>query len=132
DVLSVSPVLMEKYLAAAEKIMNRVFDAEPGKPPTANYDRLMFPAESKGKEIRARKIISHFATRAFRRPLSSDEQKRLMDLFKSFDRDGESFDHAIKLVLEAVLISPQFLFRGDIQPEPDNPKAVHPVDDYAL
>jgi hypothetical protein len=30
------------------------------------------------------------------------------------------------------LISPHFLFRGEIQPDPDNPKAIHPVNEFAL
>src|SRR5436190_14518507 len=63
DVLSVSPVLMEKYLAAAEKIMNSVFDhAETdgliakGKNAAA-YQRLMAPAESRApKPQRAKQI----------------------------------------------------------------------------
>src|SRR5207249_8463585 len=46
--------------------------------------------------------------------------------------ESGTFDDAIRVVLEAVLVSPQFLFRGDVQPGPDNAQAIHPVDDYAL
>jgi len=139
DVLSVSPVLMEKYLAAAEKIMNSVFDhAETDglmakEKNAAAYQRLMAPAESRApRPRRAKQIITSFATRAYRRPVTAEEQQRLFDLFNTLDGQTEFFDQTIKLVLEAVLISPQFLFRGDIQPEPDNAKAIHAVDDYAL
>jgi hypothetical protein len=31
-----------------------------------------------------------------------------------------------------VLVSPHFLFRGELQPEPDNPKSVHNVNEWAL
>ena len=34
--------------------------------------------------------------------------------------------------MKAVLVSPSFLFRGEVQPSPDNPTAIHPVDEYAL
>jgi hypothetical protein len=34
--------------------------------------------------------------------------------------------------MTAVLVSPHFLFRGELQPDPNNPKAVHPVDEFAL
>src|SRR5207249_8957392 len=80
----------------------------------------------------ARKVINSFATRAFRRPITAQEQERFLTLFKTMTARGDSFEMAMKLVVEAVLISPQFLFRGDVQPEPNNPKAIHPVDDYAL
>jgi hypothetical protein len=139
DVLSLSPVLMEKYLAAAEKIMNSVFDyaktngATAANKNQAAYARLMGPADFRApKLVRAKQIIASFGSRAFRRPLTNEEQQRFLELFKTMDEQTESFDHATKLVLEAVLISPQFLFRGDVQPDPNNEKAIHPVDDYAL
>jgi len=132
DVLSVSPVLLEKYLAAAEKIMNSAFEKHGSTNSTA-YQRLIAPGGNREKKIaRARPIIANFATRAFRRPVTTQEQKRLLALFKSMDEQAEPFDSAIKLVLEAVLISPQFLFRGDVQTEPDNSKSIHAVDEYAL
>jgi hypothetical protein len=38
----------------------------------------------------------------------------------------------MQLALEAVLVSPHFLFRGELQPDPNDPHAVHAIDDYAL
>jgi hypothetical protein len=38
----------------------------------------------------------------------------------------------VTVALQAVLVSPHFLFRGELQPEPDNPKAVHPINEFAL
>ncbi len=137
DVLSVSPLLMEKYLTAAEHIMNSVFqkatnDASAGEY-SAAYRSLMEPGEVRApKLVRARQIISGFASRAFRRPVTANEQQRFLELYKSLDAPGEPFDHSIKLILEAVLISPQFLFRGDVQPEPDNVREIHKIDEYAL
>ena len=142
DVLSLSPVLMEKYLAAAERVLNAVLpsgSATNGAPtgavvPTnAAYRRIMMgqPTSSAKPEC-ARQIITNFATRAFRRPVTSGEQQRLMELFSSAGAGGEGFDNCIKLVFEAVLVSPQFLFRGEAQPEPNNAQAVRPLDEYAL
>src|SRR5262245_11491421 len=139
DVLSLSPVLMEKYLAAAEKIMNSVFDHALTNDTAADtknraaYDRLMAPADTRAPKLtRAKQIITSFGARAFRRSITAEEQNRFLELFKTMDGQAESFDHATKLVLEAVLISPQFLFRGDVQPDPNNEKAIHSVDEYAL
>ena len=80
----------------------------------------------------ARAIVSNFATRAFRRPVTNDELGRLVQIFQMVQKDGESFDASIKLSLEAVLVSPNFLFRGELQAQPDNPHLTHSIDDYAL
>ncbi|MFM7817530.1 MAG: DUF1592 domain-containing protein, partial [Verrucomicrobiota bacterium] len=39
---------------------------------------------------------------------------------------------AVRQAMTATLVSPHFLFRGELQPDPDNPKSVHPVDEFAL
>ena len=167
DVLSVSPVLMEKYLAAAEAILNAAFGSADATNDAsgvttlrtnAAYRRIMLCRPEVGPERKsptwpgrgakkttspqsgaapsktdcARKIIANFASRAFRRPVTPEEQKRLMTLFESAAAESGTFDDAIRVVLEAVMVSPQFLFRGDVQPGPDNAQAIHPVDDYAL
>lgn len=80
----------------------------------------------------AREIVSHFAKRAYRRPATQAELDRLMKLFSLADKNGERFERSIQVTLEAVLVSPHFLFRGEVQPDPDNPGSVHLVDEYAL
>jgi cytochrome c553 len=80
----------------------------------------------------AREIIASFARRAYRRPVTAQELDRLAGFVQLAGRDGGNFQTGIKLALEAVLVSPNFLFRGELQPEPDNPKSVHAVDEYAL
>ncbi|MBI3416990.1 MAG: DUF1592 domain-containing protein [Verrucomicrobia bacterium] len=80
----------------------------------------------------ARALIGDFTRRAYRRPVEPVEVDRLMKLFEQAQHDGESFEQSIKLALEAVLVSPHFLFRGELQPEPGNPDAIHPVNEFAL
>jgi hypothetical protein len=60
------------------------------------------------------------------------EVERLMKLYDFARRNGEVFEGGVAQALKAVLVSPNFLFRGELQPEPDNPKAVHPVNEFAL
>src|SRR5204863_2660391 len=114
---------LEKYLAAAEKIMVAV-----------KLEKLLPPAVSKGGEgeQRAREVLTKFARRASRRPVSEPEVERYLTLFKSATAEGETFETSIKLALEAILVSPNFLFRGELQPDPNNPGRIHPVDEYAL
>lgn len=97
------------------------------------HRRIFFrdPAPS-DKDAYARDIITRFAKRAFRRPVAKDEVDRLASLYAMARKDGDSFERSIKVALSAVLISPHFLFRGEIQPDPDNPRAVHEINEFAL
>lgn len=67
-------------------------------------------------DAQARSIIADFARRAWRRPVEASEVDDLMQLFTSATGQGESFDSAIKFTLQAVLVSPYFLFRGEATP----------------
>lgn len=56
-------------------------------------------------------VVQTFARRAWRRPLTSDEQSKLATLVTSIHDAGESLEATIKLGLRAVLSSPKFLYR---------------------
>jgi hypothetical protein len=112
-----------------------VEDTDPSQPqvPPETHKRIFFrQATPETKTEVAREIIGRFATRAFRRPVVQEEVDRLMKLFELGDANGESFEQSVKLALEAVLVSPSFLFRGELQPDPNNPAVVHSVDEFAL
>jgi mono/diheme cytochrome c family protein len=112
-----------------------VEDTDPSQPPVLpeTHRRIFFrPATPETKMEAARQIIGRFATRAFRRPVITEEVDRMMKLFVLADRNGESFEQSVKVALQAVLVSPYFLFRGELQPEPNNPGLLHPVDEFAL
>jgi mono/diheme cytochrome c family protein len=80
----------------------------------------------------ARELVGEFARRAYRRPVTPDEVARLLRLYETARADGGNFEAGVKLALTATLVSPHFLFRGELQPEPDNPRAVHPINEFAL
>jgi hypothetical protein len=80
----------------------------------------------------AREILNRFVTRAWRRPVQAAEIGQLMNLFALAQSRGESFEASVKLPMKAALVSPHFLFRGEVQPDPDNPASVHPVNEHAL
>lgn len=134
DVLSLSPMLMEKYMTAAGKILDLAMAAPAELQPwTESYRRIFIRQPTpQTKDETAREIIGNFARRAYRRPVTPDEVERLFQIFQMVQKDGGSFESGIKLALQAVLVSPNFLFRGELQPEPDNPKSIHEVNDYAL
>lgn len=125
DALSVSPLLLEKYLSAAEKILDSVA------PETHRRIFTCIPREGTTNEC-SRTIIADFTRRAYRRPVTRQELDRLAALAESARKQGDGFVRSVKIALQAVLVSPHFLFRGEFQPDPDNPKARRPLDDFAL
>lgn len=107
-------------LPEAPETHRRIFVRGPA--PTNAVERMAY----------AREILQRFAGRAFRRPVQQEEVDRLLRFVSVAMKQGDTFERGVQLALQAVLVSPNFLFRGELQPEPDNPKAVHPINEFAL
>lgn len=80
----------------------------------------------------AREILEAFLPRAWRRPSEDGEVERLLALFDLGRAEGLDFEDAIALPLQAALISPNFLFRVEVDPEPTATDAYHPLSDFEL
>ena len=77
-----------------------------------------------------RKILSSLERRAFRRPPTEAETQRLLKLGALVQQQGDSFDEGIRIALQSILVSPEFLFR--IERDPANTTATYRVNDYEL
>jgi hypothetical protein len=86
------------------------------------------PADPKARENYAREILEKFAAKAFRRPVDNETVAGLTRLALR----NESFERGVGQALSAILTSPKFFFRAETQPQPDDPKAIHSLDEYAL
>jgi hypothetical protein len=80
----------------------------------------------------AREGLERFASRAFRRPVTASELERLLKLVALAEQEGDSFEAGMKLALQAVLVSPHFLFRVELDPPPGDPPAVRTLSDFEL
>ncbi len=95
--------------------------------------RLFSPGRGQPSlDASARAILSHFASRAFRRPLTPQEVERFMFIYRTAGQKRGNFEQSVQTALTAVLVSPHFLFRGEFQAEPDNPRNAYPVNEWAL
>ncbi len=83
------------------------------------------------EEVLAREIFSRFATRAYRRPATDVEVDRLAQLFLSVLNDGGTFNESVKIALSAVLASPHFLFRWELDPA-KSPEDTRPLTGYEM
>lgn len=118
---SLSPLLMEQYLAVANEVLNRII-APPGASPTAVQQRLFGGDPGAGvdgmgadRRAAAGKIARSLARVAYRRPASDAEVEVLLRVFALGENQGKSYPESLRLMLKAILVSPQFLF---ITPSP--------------
>jgi hypothetical protein len=97
-----------------------------------SHRRIFFdgdpPEEPAARREYAFAILERVADRAFRRPASADVLQRLADLALA----EPDFERGVGHALVAILTSPRFLFRAELQPQPDDPMSIHPIDEYAL
>ena len=139
--LFTTPVLMEKYLEAAELVLGTLFPTDPDqvKPATAdevarlNAARravlIAAPGPTVTPRAAARTVLEAFVPRAFRRPADAREVDRYLGLFDKAHRRGDPYDQAVKLALKGVLISPSFLFLVET---PAEKKGTYRLDHYEV
>jgi hypothetical protein len=99
-----------------------------------SHNQIIFvePSKEKSADECAREIFNRFASRAYRRPATDDEVNRLMKLFAMTQEDGELFERGIQLGVQAVLVSPSFLFRVEQEPGPQDPDGIRTLTEYEL
>ena len=97
---SLSPILVEAYSAAAERLAENAF--------RRGDSRKLIPCEFNGANVAKcrSEFVRTFGRRAFRRPLTPEEAARYETIFKA----EPDFLSGAKAVIEGMLQSPSFLF----------------------
>ncbi|MSR07885.1 MAG: DUF1592 domain-containing protein, partial [Gemmatimonadetes bacterium] len=89
------------------------------------------PAGSADVDACARQILSGLATRAFRRPVRDEETIALMSFFTDASKES-GFEGGIRVGLQAILASPNFIFRIEEPPTDAQAGRAYPLNDYDL
>jgi len=76
-----------------------------------------------------KKLLNPLASRAFRRRASITEVESLGRIFSLARRNGETVERSTQLAVAAILVSPSFLFRMEVDPEPGQ---VRDLNDFEL
>ena len=105
---------------------------QPVKAPASQYAIFRPGGGQPQLETSARLILTAFGKRAFRRPLAPNEVERFVWIYKEALKKGGNFEQSVQTALTGILVSPHFLFRGEVQPNPDNPAATTQVNEWAL
>ena len=97
------------------------------------FPREAPPADVAGRREYALEILSRFATKAYRCPVSPVSCERLVSIAESIYQQPEmSFESGIANAMMAVLASPQFLFRAEEVETLDEVSQYPKVDEYGL
>lgn len=129
DVLSLTPLLMEKYLQAAQVIVDEALQK--------NSDRFFpdgpAPDDPNQREAYVRKVLTQFVRRAYRRPVDDATIDRLVAIAQQvYAQPNQTLEAAVGRAMTAVLASPRFLFRTE-DPAAASADARFPqIDEYAL
>ncbi len=128
DVLTLSPLLVERYLDAADKIMEEAF-----KNGRFRERYLQKPKVEMKRPAAIELMLENFARRAYRRPVTADELDRLARFVELARQNGQDREAGFKLAFKAMLVSPHFLFRVEVDRAPaGDPGAVYAINDYEL
>jgi hypothetical protein len=93
----------DAYLALGEDLAKDAVDRSRGQ---------LLPCDPNQNDC-ARTFVERFGTRAFRRPLTTEESTRYQALFADDLTEGD-FNEGMRLVIKAMLSSPSFLYRSEV------------------
>ncbi len=100
-------------------------------PRPASHRRLLAVTEGRTQAEQTHEVMARFLGRAFRRPATRDEIERSVKLVEKTMADGDKWEAAVQLAMQAALCSPKFLFRAELDDRPTHPQP-RPLDEYQL
>lgn len=115
DALFLPSLLMENYTEAAGEVVQAVYSTFVAR------ERYLFvrPGPELKENAAARMILNRWASQAWRRPVPKSELERLVSLFQGQRAKKRSFDDSMKAPLLAILLSPNFLYRTEVEKPSD-------------
>lgn len=129
---SLSALQSEQYLGIANEVLNQ-FLAPEGSPPTAIQTQLFGnpPTAGSDEHTAAKSVARTLAKKAYRRPPSEGEVEVLLEVFNLGRENNLSYSSSLRLMLKAVLVSPQFLFITPSK-KSESRRGIVPLDDHQL
>jgi hypothetical protein len=124
DVLTLSPLHLSVYHAAAKALVAEAL----GGGQRAALVSCDLAAQG---EACARQVLKTFAYRAWRRPVADADVERLMGVVGVALANGDGYEQGLALALRAILLSPHFVFRVELDPNPTSLEP-HPLSPYEL
>ena len=100
---------------------------------TPSRERIFSCHPEKGADARscAREIVARLAPQAYRRPLASNEVEELLGFFDEGEAAG-GFELGVRTALQAILASPDFIFRFEEPAHEVSESGVYALSDFDL
>jgi mono/diheme cytochrome c family protein len=100
---------------------------------TASRERIFIcrPEAPDRELVCAAEIIATLARRAYRRPINAEDLPQLLELYEEAAAKG-GFESGIRMALQKILVSPEFIFRMEYDPEDAEPGAAYKITDLEL
>lgn len=111
DLQTLSPVQFTLYQTAAESLAAEAMTA-------GSKQRAQLVTCDLTVATCAPTLIANFGLKAFRRPLATSEVNTYVALMATAAKAGATSDEQFRTVLEAMLVSPNFLFHVELDPTP--------------
>jgi hypothetical protein len=125
DVLSLSPLHLSMYQTAAQTLLDEAFSNATERAKLVTCDLV-----GQGTTC-ARTVLASFMPRAWRRPVAPSDVDTRMTVVSTATAQGQTTEQALKLALTSVLMSPNFVFRVELDPDPVS-TVPHPLSGYEL
>ncbi len=104
----------------------------PGSSPSRQTIFTCYPNAETEAAACARDILTSIARKAYRRPLSQQETDTVMGFYRAEIDKGATFDTSIQTAIAYILVSPQFLFRFERDPEGVEPGSIYRISDLEM
>ncbi|MBW8786145.1 MAG: DUF1587 domain-containing protein, partial [Novosphingobium sp.] len=100
---------------------------------TAAHARIFLckPTREADEAACAQRVVATLARHAYRRPVNAADLAPLMRIYAT-ERSGSDFEHGVEAAVEAILVSPHFLFLVEQDPAGSAPGSVHRISDLEL
>ncbi len=129
--LFIQPITLERYLGAAEAVVQALRDGETSvDAPAETFNGPSSALRRLLADDKPRQAVARLASRAFRRPCRQQELEELLGYFDRLTQQGLPPEDAFCETLQVILISPSLLIRS----EDDGPQTGKPfrISDYEL
>lgn len=120
---NVTPTLAEQYITIIEELSRQS---------TTNLNgRLGCDPVALGEEACVQQFIGSFGKKAWRRPLTTEEQTRASELFRTAQAKYD-VDVAVQMLVQYFLLSPHFMYLVEPLPAAAAPGSIVPLDGWQV
>jgi|688.fasta_scaffold24134_7 hypothetical protein len=96
-----------------------------------SHRRLLAVTPGKSVQEQTREVLGRFLRKAYRRSIAPEELEKLAQWVDQMTAAGDKWESAMQIAMQAVLCSPKFLFRVELDDQPANTQ-LRKLDPFAV